>query len=161
MHFSLTGRSQDLHRHSAHGLAYMHEMLHWAAGARLPVVLACVNRALGAPWNILNDQQDSISQRDTGWIQIYARNNQESLIPSYRLIRLRKRYMCRYGLLRWLRPVSHEMPVEVPSQANVDKFLPRINRTHTGPGQSQKLQPGNACDPELMLRVFCAMDIWS
>lgn len=60
---------------SSHGLAYMHEMLHWTAGARLPVVLACVNRSLGAPWNVLNDQQDSISQRDTGWIQIYARNN--------------------------------------------------------------------------------------
>src|SRR4030042_1771779 len=64
---------------SAHGLAYMHEMLHWAAGARLPVVLACVNRAIGAPWNILNDQQDSISQRDTGWVQMYAQNNPETL----------------------------------------------------------------------------------
>ena len=73
---------------SAHGLAYMHEMLHWAAGARLPVVLACVNRAIGAPWNVLNDQQDSISQRDTGWIQIYARNSQEildSIIQAYRI----------------------------------------------------------------------------
>ena len=62
---------------ASHGLAYMHEMLHWAAGTRLPLVLCCVNRALGAPWSVQNDQQDSISQRDTGWIQIYARNNQE------------------------------------------------------------------------------------
>lgn len=73
---------------SSHGLAYMHEILHWTAGARLPLVLACVNRALGAPWNILNDQQDSISQRDTGWIQLYARNNQEILdilIQAYKI----------------------------------------------------------------------------
>lgn len=64
---------------SSHGLAYMHEMLHWASGTRLPVVIACVNRALGAPWCIPGDQQDSISQRDTGWVQIYARTNQEIL----------------------------------------------------------------------------------
>src|SRR4030042_5228426 len=61
---------------SSHGLAYMHEMLHWAAGTRLPLVLACLNRAIGAPWHVQNDQQDSISQRDNGWLQIYARNNQ-------------------------------------------------------------------------------------
>ena len=54
---------------SGNGLAYMHEILHWAAGSRLPLVLACVNRSVGAPWNVLNDQQDSISQRDTGWVQ--------------------------------------------------------------------------------------------
>src|SRR5512136_1476126 len=110
---------------SAHGLAYMHEMLHWAAGARLPVVLACVNRALGAPWNILNDQQDSVSQRDTGWIQVYARNNQEildSVIQAYKIAE--KTYLpvmvCYDGYI-----LSHtEMPVEVPSQDAVDKYLP-------------------------------------
>jgi pyruvate/2-oxoacid:ferredoxin oxidoreductase alpha subunit len=110
---------------SAHGLAYMHEMLHWAAGARLPVVLACVNRALGAPWNILNDQQDSISQRDTGWIQLYARNNQEildTIIQAYKIAETVyvPVMVCYDGYV-----LSHtEMPVEVPSQENVDKFLP-------------------------------------
>jgi len=110
---------------SAHGLAYMHEMLHWAAGARLPVVLACVNRAIGAPWNVLNDQQDSISQRDTGWIQIYARNNQEildSIIQAYRIAEsiYVPVMVCYDGYV-----LSHtEMPVNVPSQEAVDKFLP-------------------------------------
>jgi pyruvate/2-oxoacid:ferredoxin oxidoreductase alpha subunit len=110
---------------SAHGLAYMHEMLHWAAGARLPVVLACVNRAIGAPWNILNDQQDSISQRDTGWIQIYARNNQEildSIIQAYKIAETVyvPVMVCFDGYV-----LSHtEMPVEVPSQEDVDRFLP-------------------------------------
>ncbi len=110
---------------SAHGLAYMHEMLHWAAGARLPVVLACVNRAMGAPWNILNDQQDSISQRDTGWIQIYARNNQEildSVIQAYKIAEsvYVPVMVCYDGFV-----LSHaEMPVEILSQEDVDRFLP-------------------------------------
>jgi pyruvate/2-oxoacid:ferredoxin oxidoreductase alpha subunit len=116
---------------SSHGLAYMHEMLHWAAGARLPVVLACVNRAIGAPWNVLNDQQDSISQRDTGWIQIYARNNQEiidSIIQAYRIAEsvYVPVMVCYDGYV-----LSHtEMPVDVPSQKDVDKFLPSY-KPHT------------------------------
>jgi pyruvate ferredoxin oxidoreductase alpha subunit len=116
---------------SSHGLAYMHEMLHWAAGARLPVVLACVNRALGAPWNVQNDQQDSISQRDTGWIQIYARNNQEildSIIQAYKIAEsvYVPVMVCYDGYV-----LSHtEMPVNVPSQEDVDRFLPRY-KPHT------------------------------
>jgi pyruvate ferredoxin oxidoreductase alpha subunit len=62
---------------SSHGLLLMHEMLHWAVGARLPVVLANVNRAVGPPWNIWTDQNDSMSQRDTGILQIYCESNQE------------------------------------------------------------------------------------
>ena len=116
---------------SSHGLAYMHEMLHWAAGTRLPLVLACVNRAIGAPWNVLNDPQDSISQRDTGWIQIYARNNQEILdlvIQAYRIAEMVyiPVMVCYDGYI-----LSHtEMPVDVPSQKDVDKFLPAY-KPHT------------------------------
>jgi pyruvate/2-oxoacid:ferredoxin oxidoreductase alpha subunit len=110
---------------SSHGLAYMHEMLHWAAGARLPIVMACVNRAIGAPWNVLNDQQDSISQRDTGWIQIYCRNNQEildTIIQAYRIAEsvYVPVMVCYDGYI-----LSHtEMPVELPDQADVDRYLP-------------------------------------
>ena len=110
---------------SSHGLAYMHEMLHWVAGTRLPVVLVCVNRAIGAPWNVQNDQQDSISQRDTGWIQIYARNNQEildSVIQAYKIAEALyvPVMVCYDGYI-----LSHtEMPVDVPAQVNVDRFLP-------------------------------------
>ncbi|MFI5350250.1 MAG: pyruvate ferredoxin oxidoreductase, partial [Elusimicrobiota bacterium] len=64
---------------SSHGLAYMHEVLHWVAGARLPVVMVDVNRALAAPWNLWTDQTDSLSQRDTGWMQTYCSTNQEVL----------------------------------------------------------------------------------
>ena len=110
---------------SSHGLAYMHEMLHWAAGARLPIVLACVNRAIGAPWNVLNDQQDSISQRDTGWIQLYCRNNQEIMDTVIQAFRIAEQVyvpvmVCYDGYI-----LSHtEMPVDIPDQADVDKYLP-------------------------------------
>jgi pyruvate/2-oxoacid:ferredoxin oxidoreductase alpha subunit len=122
---------------SSHGLAYMHEMLHWVAGTRLPVVLACVNRAIGAPWNVLNDQQDSMSQRDTGWIQMYARNNQEILdqvIQAYRIAETTYLpvMVCYDGYT-----LSHtDMPVDVPPQSAVDGFLPTY-RPHT------TLDPGN------------------
>ncbi len=112
---------------SSHGLAYMHEMLHWVAGTRLPVVLACVNRAIGAPWSVQNDQQDSISQRDTGWIQVYARDNQEiidSVIQAYRIAESVHIpvMVCYDGYI-----LSHtDMPVDVPSQEDVDRFLPPL-----------------------------------
>ncbi len=63
---------------SSCGLALMHEMLYVAASSRLPIVLACVNRALSGPININNDHSDSMGSRDAGWIQIYAENNQEA-----------------------------------------------------------------------------------
>ncbi len=62
---------------SGQGLALMHELMHWAAGARLPIVLADVNRAMAPGWNIWSDQNDSLSQRDTGWIQLYCEDGQE------------------------------------------------------------------------------------
>lgn len=110
---------------SSQGLAYMHEMLHWTSGARLPVVLACVNRAVGAPWSILNDQQDSISQRDTGWIQLYARDNQEVLDTIIQAFKIAESVyvpvmVCYDGFV-----LSHtNMPVDMPAQEDVDAFLP-------------------------------------
>ena len=110
---------------AANGLAYMHEQLHWAAGARLPIVMALANRGLGAPWTIFNDMQDSISQRDTGWMQVYCRDNQEimdSIIMAYKICeQLHVPMMvCFDGFL-----LSHTvMPVEIPDQKQVDAFLP-------------------------------------
>jgi len=63
---------------SSAGLAFMYEMLYVVASSRLPVTLACVNRALSGPININNDHSDSMGARDAGWIQIYAENNQEA-----------------------------------------------------------------------------------
>ena len=63
---------------SSAGLAYMWELLYVAASSRLPIAMAVVNRALTGPININNDHSDSMGCRDTGWIQIYAENNQEA-----------------------------------------------------------------------------------
>ncbi len=63
---------------SACGLALMYELLYVASSSRLPITLACVNRALSGPININNDHSDSMGARDAGWIQIYAENNQEA-----------------------------------------------------------------------------------
>jgi len=116
---------------SSNGLLYMHEQLHWAAGSRLPVVMCCVNRGVGAPWSIFNDQQDSFSQRDTGWIQIYCRDNQEildTIIQAYRIAE--EVYIpvmvCYDGFI-----LSHTMmPVEIPDSELVEEFLPPY-RPHT------------------------------
>jgi len=64
---------------SAQGLALMHELLHWAALGRLPIVMADINRAMAPGWSIWTDQNDSLAQRDTGWIQLYCETNQEVL----------------------------------------------------------------------------------
>ncbi|HEC32162.1 MAG TPA: pyruvate ferredoxin oxidoreductase, partial [Deltaproteobacteria bacterium] len=73
---------------SSQGLALMHELLHWASGARLPIVMAEVNRAMAPGWNIWTDQTDSLSQRDTGWIQIYCEDGQEALDRTLQAFRL-------------------------------------------------------------------------
>lgn len=110
---------------SSNGLLYMHEQLHWAAGSRVPVVMCCVNRGVGAPWSIFNDQQDSFSQRDTGWIQIYCRDNQEILDTVLQAYRIAEAVsipvmVCYDGFV-----LSHTMmPVDVPDEGMVEKFLP-------------------------------------
>jgi len=110
---------------SSHGLAYMHEMLHWASGARLPIVMVNVNRAIGPPWNIWGDQSDSISQRDTGWIQLYCENNQEvldTIVQAY-LIAETVRLPVMVVLDAFV--LSHTAEaVEVPSIEQVDSILP-------------------------------------
>ena len=64
---------------ASQGLALMHELLHFASGMRVPIVMVNVNRALAAPWSFWSEQTDSLSQRDTGWMQFYVADNQEAL----------------------------------------------------------------------------------
>lgn len=110
---------------SSQGLLYMHEILHYAAGGRLPVVMANVNRAVCMPWCLYVDHQDSVSQRDTGWIQIYAGTNQEiydSILLAYKVAEeISLPVMVNYdGFL-----MSHSMmPFETVDQDLIDEFLP-------------------------------------
>ncbi len=134
---------------AANGLAYMHEQLHWAAGARLPIVMPVANRGLGAPWTILNDMQDTIAQRDTGWIQFYCQNNQEILdqvIIAYKVAEqlLIPVMVCFDGFR-----LSHTMmPVEIPSQESVDAFLPPFQaRYRLDPDKPVNINPVVMTDP--------------
>jgi pyruvate/2-oxoacid:ferredoxin oxidoreductase alpha subunit len=116
---------------SANGLLYMHEQLHWAAGARLPIVMCVVNRAVGAPWCIWNDHQDSISQRDTGWIQMYSCDHQQIIDDVLKAFSLAEAtsipvMVCYDGYL-----LSHTyMPFEVPQEKQVARFLKPFKPTY-------------------------------
>jgi pyruvate/2-oxoacid:ferredoxin oxidoreductase alpha subunit len=110
---------------SAQGLALMHEVLHWAAGSRLPIVIVNVNRAMAAPWTMWCDQSDSLAQRDTGWLQFYCEDNQEvldSIIMAYRISEkvLLPAMVCLDGFI-----LSHTYEqVEIPGIEEVDRYLP-------------------------------------
>lgn len=110
---------------SSQGLALMHEMLHWAAGARTPIVMANINRALGAPWSIWTDQNDSLSQRDTGWIQYYCESNQEVFDTVLQAYRVAETVLVPVMLVMDAFVLSHTAePVDIPPQEKVDKYLP-------------------------------------
>lgn len=110
---------------SSQGLALMHEMLHWASGARLPIVMANVNRALGAPYNIWGEQSDSLAQRDTGWLQLYCENNQEVLDTVIQAFKIAEEVLLPVMVVLDAFVLSHTAePVEIPDQGKVDQFLP-------------------------------------
>ena len=115
---------------SSQGLLLMGEVVFCIAGMRLPIMMICANRAVSAPINIWNDQQDSIALRDAGWIQLYAENNQEAvdlIIAGYKLGENPKVMLpvmvCVDGFI-----LTHGMEtVDMPNQEEVDKFLPQYN----------------------------------
>jgi len=110
---------------SSQGLALMHELLHWAAGARLPIVMANVNRSLGAPWNIWCDQTDSLSQRDTGWLQFYCESSQEALDTVIQAYKISEKISLPSMVVLDAFYLSHTFePVNIPDQGRVDRFLP-------------------------------------
>ena len=110
---------------SSQGLAYMHELLHWISGSRLPVVMVDVNRALASPWNLWTDQTDSLSQRDTGWLQFYCATNQEVLDTVLQAYKVAERVELPAMVILDGFTLSHVYePVDVPTQAQADAFLP-------------------------------------
>jgi pyruvate/2-oxoacid:ferredoxin oxidoreductase alpha subunit len=113
---------------SSHGLAYMHELLHWASGARLPIVMTNVNRALGPGWNIWLDQTDSLSQRDTGWIQLYCEDSQDALDTTLIAYRLAESVNLPVMVVLDAFFLSHTYePVDIPDQETVNTFLPPLS----------------------------------
>ena len=147
---------------SSQGLALMHELLHWASGARLPIVMAQVNRAMAPGWNIWADQTDSLSQRDTGWVQFYCENGQEVLDTTIQAFRLAEwvNLPVMVNLDAFFLSHTYE-PVDVPEQKSVDKFLPpykpRFQLDLANPCAFNQLAPPNIY-MEMRHNIQMAMD---
>jgi len=110
---------------ASQGLLYMAEAVFNASGLGLPIVMTVANRAIGAPINIWNDHTDAMSQRDCGWIQLFAENNQEALDLHIQAFRLGEELslpvmVCMDGFI-----LTHAYErVDMPTQAQVDSWLP-------------------------------------
>ncbi len=110
---------------SAQGLALMHELLHWASGGRLPVVMGDINRSMAPGWSIWSDQNDSLSQRDTGWIHFYCANNQEVLDTVIQAFKVSEKLLIPSMVILDAFTLSHTYEVvDIPDQEKVDEFLP-------------------------------------
>ncbi len=147
---------------SSQGLALMHEILFAAAGLRNPIVMANANRALSAPLSIWNDQQDSISQRDTGWMQFYAENAQEALdlvLQAYRISEnnevLLPSMVCVDGFI-----LTHTVePVDIPMQESVDKFLIPYQPKHAYLDPEDPMSLGTFTDPNYYMEARYDMEV--
>jgi pyruvate ferredoxin oxidoreductase alpha subunit len=110
---------------SSQGLLFMAEALYNASGLGLPIVMTVANRAIGAPINIWNDHSDTMSQRDSGWVQLYAETNQEAADLHIQAFRIAEQLsvpvmVCMDGFV-----LTHAVErVDVPDQEDVDAFLP-------------------------------------
>ncbi|UCD00486.1 MAG: pyruvate ferredoxin oxidoreductase [Promethearchaeota archaeon] len=115
---------------SAHGLELMYEMLPWAAGNRLPIIINLATRSLGAPWSVWTDHSDFITIRDVGWIQFMCENNQEiydTNLQAFKIAEDPRVYLPAIvaydGYI-----LSHTMmPVKLENQDKIDEFLPPLN----------------------------------
>ena len=112
---------------SSQGLLYMAECLYYASGGRFPIVMMNADRSTALPWNIYGDQRDSLSQLDSGWIQVYAENAQEALdlaLMSWRIAEdSRVSTPVMVNLDGFVLTHTYET-VEIPAQAQADQFLP-------------------------------------
>jgi pyruvate ferredoxin oxidoreductase alpha subunit len=110
---------------ASQGLLYMVEALYNASGLGLPIVMTVANRAIGAPINIWNDHSDAMSQRDSGWLQLFAETNQEAVDLHVQAFRIAEELslpvmVCMDGFI-----LTHAYErVELPTQEQVDAFLP-------------------------------------
>ena len=110
---------------ASQGLLFMVEAVYNASGLGLPIVMTVANRAIGAPINIWNDHSDSLSQRDCGWVQLFAETNQEALDLHIHAFRLAEELslpvmVCMDGFI-----LTHAYErVDIPTQAQLDAFLP-------------------------------------
>ncbi len=137
---------------ASQGLLLMHEVLHYASGARAPIVVANVNRTVASPWAFWPDQTDSLAQRDTGWIQLYSESAQESLDSVIQAFRIAEAVLVPAMVNHDAFYVSHALePVKVPAQELVDAYLPEYAPPHRiDPAQVESW--GNVVTQEMFAR---------
>lgn len=112
---------------SSQGLLLMNEMIHWASGARLPIVMAVANRAICAPWALWADHNDTMSVKDAGWIQLYCTSAQEVLDTILLAYKISEQTLIPAMVIYEGFLVSHTYePVVIPSQEDADRFLPPL-----------------------------------
>ncbi len=141
---------------ASQGLALMHEILFVVSGMRLPIVMAVANRALSAPINIWNDHQDSVSARDSGWLQLYVESSQEALdtvIMAYKIAEnkdiLLPIMVCLDGFT-----LSHVYePVDIPSQKQVDSFLPTYKPIYSYLDPKKPITQGPIAFPDTFMEL--------
>jgi pyruvate/2-oxoacid:ferredoxin oxidoreductase alpha subunit len=137
---------------ASQGMLLMHELLHYASGARAPIVMANVNRTVASPWAFWPDQTDSLSQRDTGWIQFYTESAQESLDTTILAFRVGEKVSLPVMVSHDAFYVSHALePVRVPPQEMVDGFLPPYAPLHRLDTKAPASW-GNPVSPEMYCR---------
>jgi pyruvate ferredoxin oxidoreductase alpha subunit len=146
---------------SGQGFMLMHEPLYWVAAVRQPVVMAVANRAVGPPMNIWGDHSDAMTARDTGWIQIFASNNQEIFDLVLSGFRIAEDPEILLPVMVHLDgfTLSHMIePVVLPEQEEVDKFLPK-NRNPYVLRPDSPITYGTICQPDLYSEAKRAQDV--
>jgi pyruvate/2-oxoacid:ferredoxin oxidoreductase alpha subunit len=138
---------------SSQGLAYMHEMLHYAAGARVPVVMVNCNRALTPPWNLYCDHTDSLAQRDTGWVQYYCANAQDVLDAILIAYAVAEQALLPVMINIDAFFLTHTSEIlDVPDQNAVDGFLPPFRPENRLDVNNPKTF-GNVCGADLFASI--------
>ena len=149
---SLTG-ARAFTATSSQGLAYMHEMLHYAAGARVPVVMVNCNRALAPPWNLYCDHTDSLAQRDTGWSQYYCADAQDVLDAILIAYSVAEQALLPVMINMDAFYLTHTSElVDVPDQEAVDIFLPAYQPSSKLDVDDPKTF-GNVCGADLFASI--------
>jgi len=138
---------------ASQGLLFMVEAVYNASGLGLPIVMTVANRAIGAPINIWNDHSDSLSQRDSGWMQLFAETNQEAVDLHIQAFRLAEELsmpimVCMDGFI-----LTHAFErIDIPEQSQVDAYLPAFEpRQMLDPAEPVSI--GAMVGPEAFMEV--------
>ncbi|MEM0068888.1 MAG: pyruvate ferredoxin oxidoreductase, partial [Saccharolobus sp.] len=146
---------------SSQGLLYMHEMIWWVAGSRMPLMMVVGTRAVGAPWNIWNEHTDFTSERDSGWVMAFASNPQEALdltLQAYRISEDERVFLpMMVGMDGFI--LSHtKTNVLIPDQEQVDEFLPPRRQPYIIDPEDP-IGMGNLFPPEGYMKLRESIDL--